>query len=181
MPILDAIVTVETQYKSKIESHYVPTGFQTKVLECEDVSMILREGVKFAFVGEGVVVTDVSDDSKQELIVKPGNLITAVGDVKLDSVDSLLKTLEDIKNKGDKFSLTVKIVKPKTLAAYLKAEQLQMKEPADLDLAAFEAWVQKTRSPERIRDKGLKKWTAQREEKIGSLELSLEFIKDSSI
>jgi len=181
MPTLDGLVTVEEKYQNKIEKKHVPSGFETKVIECENVSMVLKDGVKFAFVGEGVVVTDVSEESKQGLVVKPGYLITDVGDVKLVSIDSLLETLEELKNKGDKFSLTVKIAKPKTLAAYLKAEELEMKEPSDLDHSAFEAWVQKTRSPEQIRDKGLKKWTAKREEKIGELELSLGAINDSPL
>lgn len=181
MPTLDMLISTEESYKNKIEKQYVPTGFETKVLEIVDVGMSLRDGAKFEFVGNGVLVTDVSEESKAGLEVKPGYLITEVAGEKCDSLDGFNKLLDDLDEKGDEFILKVKLAKAKTLASYLRAENLEMKSPCDLDHEAFESWVQKTRSAEQIREKGLKKWTSQREEKIGDLELSLGAVNNAAL
>jgi hypothetical protein len=181
MPTIDGIITTEEAYRKKIDKGIVPTGFSTKVLEVPDVGMALRDGATFAYVGNGVLVKEVSEDSKEGLVVKAGYLITEVAGAKCESLDDFNKKLDELNSKGDEFNLKVKIVKPKTLASYLKAEGLEMKEASDLDHDAIETWVQKTRSPVEVREKGLKKWNAQRDEKIGELELSLGAVNDSSL
>jgi len=182
MPTLDGIVAVEDSYQTKIEKQYVPTGFETKTIEIVDLFLTIRGGAKFAFVAKsGVLVTEVEEKSQKGLEVKPGYLITEVADIQCDSLEGFNKQLDELEEKGDEFSIKVKIPKPKTLAAYLKAEKLEMKEPSDLNHEAFETWVQKTRNPDVIREKGLKKWRAQREEKIGDLELSLGAVNDEAL
>jgi len=181
MPCLDNIVVVKQNYQRKIDKQYVATGFDTKVLEILDSKMSLRDGAKFKTTDKGVLVTEVSEDSKMGLEVKPGYLITEVAGVGCESVEKFHTLLDELDGKEEEFVVKVKVAKPKTLASYLKVEGLEMKEPTDLDHDAFEKWVKVNRDPELVRDKGLKKWTAERDAKIGELELSIGAINDSSL